>query len=130
MPATREIRRQGQLSYQRTLTRMRIAKVLHLIVVSLASLVAQDSVVFQDDAAASLFRTSRMNMSGREATIRELLSLHMIGKIRIATPEGAVETGTTEIKILLPDRYSREQRTKGSTRYAIVERAHLDRARE
>jgi hypothetical protein len=97
---------------------MRIPNVAFLIVIAVTSLVAQDSVTFRDDAAASLFRTSRMNMSGREATIRELLALHMTGTIRIATPEGGIETGTTEIKILLPDRYLRADATRGATRYS------------
>jgi hypothetical protein len=97
---------------------MRTAFFVPLLALSVTILLAQDSVIFRDDAAASLFRTSRMNMSGREATIRELQALQMTGTIRIATPEGAVETGTTDIKILLPDRYLRVDSTKGATRYS------------
>jgi hypothetical protein len=101
---------------------MRIAHLVLLLVVTVTGLAAQDSVVFRDDAAASLFRTSRMNMSGREATIRELLALHMKGRIRIATPDGATESGTTEIKVLLPDRYLRVDSTPGVTRYSGFDR--------
>lgn len=101
---------------------MRLANVVLLLATTLTSLVAQDSVVFRDDTAASLFRTSRMNMSGREATIRELLALHMTGRIRIATPGGAAESGTTEIKVLLPDRYLRVDSTPGVTRYSGFDR--------
>jgi hypothetical protein len=101
---------------------MRIALPVLLLVVTITCLAAQDSVVFRDDAAASLFRTSRMNMSGREATIRELLALHMKGRIRIATPDGATESGTTEIKVLLPDRYLRVDSTPGVTRYSGFDR--------
>jgi hypothetical protein len=97
---------------------MRPADLALVLVVAIAVPAAQDSVVFHDDAAASLFRTSRMNMSGREATIRELLALHMTGTIRIATPEGAIESGTTDIKVLLPDRYLRVDATKGAVRYS------------
>lgn len=104
---------------------MRVSTILAVLVVSLAHVAAQDSVVFRDDEAASLFRTSRMNMSGREATIRELLSLHMTGTIRISTPDGATETGSTEIKVLLPDRYVRIDTTKGTTRYSGFDRAAL-----
>jgi hypothetical protein len=96
-----------------------------VLAAAVTSLVAQDSVIFRDDAAASLFRTSRMNMSGREATIRELLALHMTGTIRIATPEGAIETGTTDIKVLLPDRYLRVDSTKEATRYSGFDGATL-----
>jgi hypothetical protein len=101
---------------------MRHSSLLFLLIVTLASLAAQDGVVFRDDAAASLFRTSRMNMSGREATIRELLALQMKGKIRIATPDGATESGTTEIKVLLPDRYLRVDSTANVTRYSGFDR--------
>jgi hypothetical protein len=101
---------------------MRVAPLVLLLVVAVTGLAAQDSVVFRDDAAASLFRTSRMNMSGREATIRELLALHMKGRIRIATPDGATESGTTEIKVLLPDRYLRVDSTPGVTRYSGFDR--------
>lgn len=101
---------------------MRPSRLLLLFVVTLASPAAQDSVVFRDDAAASLFRTSRMNISGREATIRELLALHMKGRIRIATPDGATESGTTEIKVLLPDRYLRVDSTANVTRYSGFDR--------
>jgi hypothetical protein len=104
---------------------MRLREVLLLFVAAATAVVGQDGVVFKDDAAASLFRTSRMNMSGREATIRELLALHMTGKIRIATPEGAIETGTTDIKILLPDRYLRVDVTHGATRYSGFDRSNL-----
>lgn len=97
---------------------MRIATVVLLLVVSITCLVAQDSVIFRDDGAASLFRTSRMNISGREATIRELRALQMKGRIRIASPDGASESGTTEIKVLLPDRYLRVDSTPGVTRYS------------
>jgi hypothetical protein len=106
------------------LLQMRTANVTAFLLFALAPLLAQDSMVFHDDAAASLFRTSRMNMSGREATIRELLSLHMTGKVRIATPDGAVETGTTEIKILLPDRYLRVDTTRSATRYSGFDRTN------
>jgi hypothetical protein len=101
---------------------MRNATVVLVFVAAVTSPVAQDSVIFRDDAAASLFRTSRMNMSGREATIRELLALHMKGTIRIATPDGATESGTTEIKVLLPDRYLRVDSTPGVTRYSGFDR--------
>ncbi|PYR90369.1 MAG: hypothetical protein DMF84_20870 [Acidobacteria bacterium] len=101
---------------------MRIANVVLLLVATMTSLIAQDTVIFRDDAAASLFRTSRMNMSGREATIRELLALHMTGRIRIATPDGAAESGTTDIKVLLPDRYLRVDSTPGATRYSGFDR--------
>jgi hypothetical protein len=113
------------LSYQRSHIRMRLATIVLMLAAAVASNAAQDSVAFQDDDAASLFRTSRMNMSGREATIRELLALHMTGTIRIATPDGATETGTTDIKVLLPDRYLRVDVTKGATRYSGFSRVEL-----
>jgi hypothetical protein len=102
---------------------MRVANLVLQLLVTVTALVAQDAVRFRDDAARSLFRTSRMNMSGREATIRELLALHMTGKVRIATPEGAIETGTTEIMVLLPDRYLRVDSTAGVTRYSGFDRS-------
>jgi hypothetical protein len=66
-----------------------------------------------------------MNMSGREATIRELLAIRMIGAVRIATPQGAVEAGTTEVRIALPDRYLRIDATAGATRYSGFDRGLL-----
>jgi len=103
---------------------MRLAVPLVLLAI-VAALDAQDAVTFADDVAASLFRTARMNMSGREATIRELLSLRMIGSIRIGTPEGTEERGTTDIRILLPDRYLRIDVTRGATRYSGFDRGTL-----
>ena len=84
---------------------MRIFALSLSLLTALAALHPQDAVTFADDAAASLFRTARMNMSGREATIRELLSLRMSGSIRISTPEGSEDRGTTEMRILLTDRF-------------------------
>jgi hypothetical protein len=107
------------------MTHMRVGTLVLLLLSAVTALAAQDAVTFGDDSARSLFRTSRMNMSGREATIRELLSLHLTGKIRIATPEGAIETGTTEIKVLLPDRYLRVDSTAGVTRYSGFDRGTL-----
>ncbi len=104
---------------------MRVATLVVLLLAAVTASATQDAVTFGDDPARSLFRTSRMNMSGREATIRELLGLHMTGKIRIATPEGAMETGTTEIKVLLPDRYLRVDSTAGVTRYSGFDRGTL-----
>src|ERR687884_2082503 len=104
---------------------MRILALSLSLVTAIAALHAQDAVTFGDDAAASLFRTARMNMSGREATIRELLSLRLIGSIRISTPEGGEERGTTDIRILLPDRYLRIDVTPGATRYSGFVRGTL-----
>jgi len=103
---------------------MRLAVTLFLVTI-VAALHAQDAMTFADDAAASLFRTARMNMSGREATVRELLSLRMTGTIRIGTPEGTEERGTTDIRILLPDRYLRIDVTRGATRYSGFDRGTL-----
>ena len=104
---------------------MRTAGVIIGLLAIAAALHAQDALTFGDDAAASLFRTARMNVSGREATVRELLSLRMAGAIRIATPDGAEERGSVEVRVLLPDRYLRIDATGSATRYSGFDRDTL-----
>ena len=104
---------------------MRTAGLITCLLTIVAALHAQDAATFGDDAAASLFRTARMNMSGREATVRELLSLRMAGTIRITTPGGAEEHGNIEVRILLPDRYLRIDATGSATRYSGFDRDRL-----
>ena len=68
---------------------------------------AQDFVTFKDGASQDLFVASRAALARGDGSVKNLQSLIMKGRARIAQNDGAQAESAVVIKVLLPDSYLR-----------------------